>query len=228
MLRDRRCIILSAMPTEATELKTIFSENPEGIRRKLECPPRLRASGWDLPNLTQAEFVRGELIRVVERGRMIVDLYRDGTFVLAGQIHRNFLAWSDKSDSHFHPLALIELTVNFTRFYGLVLKDLEVPPDSVELRVELRNMHLANENTLLGSGAVGTFHPFGVGSKQAPEDNWSQEFAVAAKSYDPDRVAFLLIRELYLWFGHSEEAIPYTRDTGNGRVIDADQIASIR
>jgi hypothetical protein len=37
-----------------------------------------------------------------------------------------------------------------------------------------------------------------------------------------------LIRELYLWFGHSDEAIPYTKNTSNGTVIDADQIAQLR
>ena len=84
MIKNSRCMIIAAMPRQAAELKTIFSEQPESIRRKLESPPRLRASGWDLPTLAQAKILRGELIRVVERNRMIVDLYRDGTLILGG------------------------------------------------------------------------------------------------------------------------------------------------
>lgn len=227
MLKDGRSMILAAMPMEATELKTIFSDRPEGIRRKLEAPPRLRPSGWDLPTLAQAEFLRGELIRVVERERMIVDLYRDGTFILGGQIHRNFLAWSDKTDSHLHPLAMIELTVNFTRFYRLVLEDLRVPPDRIELRIEFRHMHLAGKKVGLGSGPVATYWPL-TGGREAPLDSWNKKLSIPAESFDPDRAAFSLIREAYLWFGHSDESIPYTKDTSDGVIIDAEQIAALR
>jgi hypothetical protein len=63
---------------------------------------------------------------------------------------------------------------------------------------------------------------------EAPAENWSKELVVPSEGYDPDQVAFSLIRELYVWFGHSEEAIPYTKDTGVGRVIDAEEIGGIR
>lgn len=227
MIKNSRCMILAAMTRQAAELNTIFSEQPESIRRKLESPPRLRASGWDLPTLTQAKILRGELIRVVERGRMIVDLYRDGTFILGGQIHRNFLAWSDKTDSHLHPLAMIELTVNFTRFYRSVLEDFRTPPQDIELRVELQNMHLEGEKTKLGSGPIEPYWPFS-GGKEAPTDSWNKEIVISAESYDPDRVAYSLIRELYVWFGYSDEAIPYIKNTPDGTVIDTDHIAQLR
>jgi hypothetical protein len=227
MIKNSRCMILAAMPRQSAELNTIFSEQPESIRRKLESPPRLRASGWDLPTLAQAKILRGELIQVVEPGRMIVDLYRDGTFIVGGQIHRNFLAWSDKNDSHLHPLALIELTVNFTRFYRLVLDDFRTLPQDIELRVELQNMHLEGEKTKLGSGPVAIYWPFS-GGKEAPTDSWNKEIVIPAESYDPDRAAYSLVRELYLWFGHSDEAIPYTKNTSSGTVIDADHIAQLR
>ena len=41
-------------------------------------------------------------------------------------------------------------------------------------------------------------------------------------------VFILLLRELYLWFGHVDEAIPYTKESEEGIVIDADMIATIR
>jgi hypothetical protein len=220
-------MIIAIMPTQAAELVTIFSEQPDSIKRKLESPPRLRGAGWDLPNLAQAKLLQGELIRVEERGRMIVDLYRDGTFILGGQIHRNFLAWSDKTDLHLHPLALIELTVNFIRFYQLVLQDFRVQPDHLKLRVEFRNMYLGAQKAQLGSGPVMTYWPMS-GGHDAPANAWNKEIVVSAASYDPDRAAFLLIREIYLWFGHLEESIPYTRDTPAGKVIDVDQIIALR
>jgi hypothetical protein len=226
-LKNTRCLILSAMPKEPSELTTIFSERPESIRRKLESPPRLRVSGWDLPSMSPAEFVRGELIRVVERGRQIVELYRDGTFILVGQIHRNFLAWSDKKEAHLHQLALVELIVNFARFYRSVIDDFLVPPQQIEFRTELKNMYLADERTRLGSGPIETSWPLG-GGKEAPADSFCKELVVSATPYSPDRTAFLLVQELYWWFGHSEEAIPYTTDGIDGKVIDAEQISRLR
>jgi hypothetical protein len=225
MMKNQRSLILSATPMEAAELRTVFSDRPGSIRRRLEDPPRLRDSGWDLQTLDHAKFLRGELIRV-ESFRMAVDLYRDGSLILGGLVYRDFLAWSDKSDLRIHPLALIELTVNFTRFYRLVLEDFRATPQRIGFRVELRNMHLANQKTLLRAGTAGAFR--GEGWMEAPADSWSADRVVSSERYDPDHVAFSLIRELYLWFGHSEEAIPYTKDTGDGRAINADQIASIR
>jgi hypothetical protein len=221
-------MVLAATPTESAELKSTFSDNPESIRRKLEHPPSVRQNGWDLPSLTQTEFVRGELIRVVERDRMMVDLYRDGAFILAGRIDRDFLAWSDKTDSHLHPLAMIELTLNFTRFYSLVLADFRTPPKEITFKIAFGNMHLANQKAELGRGPVGLWQPLGVGAREAPADAWSKELLISPVSYDPDCVAFLLIREVYLWFGHSEEAIPYTKNKEKCRAIDADEIASLR
>jgi hypothetical protein len=90
-------------------------------------------------------------------------------------------------------------------------------------------MHLEGKKTRLPAGAVGTYSwGFGTGMREAPEDNWGTSIPVESAPFDPDRVAFLLIRELYVWFGHSEDEIPYTKGNGDARVVDANQIAGIR
>jgi len=185
----------------------------------------LRPHGWDLPS-ARAELRGGELIRVIEQGRLAAELYRDGTFIVEAQIHQDFLAWSDKTDSQFHPLALIELIVNFTRFYRSILDDFLTPPNDIQFRVELRNMHLGNRKTTLSSGTVETHWPLGGGEKEAPSDSWTKGIIVAA-SFDEDRLAYALAKELYVWFGHSEEAIPYVTDTLEGKSIDVKRIQTI-
>lgn len=229
MFRNERSLILAATPMESAELRTIFSDQPDSIRRKMENPPALRGPGWDLPSSTQAEFVKGELIRTVERGRIVADLYRDGTLVVGAKVDRDFLAWSDKNDLRLHPLALIEVTINFTRFYQHVLADFRATPAQVKFRVELNNMHLEGQKVLLRSGSVQRFPALEGGArKEAPSDAWSKEFVVESGSYNPDEVAFRMIREIYLWFGHAEEAIPYTTEIEGMKVIDAAQIERIR
>jgi hypothetical protein len=227
-IQDSRALILAAGPTENIELKTVFSEAPGSIRRLLENPPELRHHGWGLGTGAQAILVGGEFVRA-ENFREVVDLYRDGFLILSAEVNRNFLAWSAEDDVRIHPLALIELVDNFTRFYRLVLDDARSRPQGVEFRLELKNMHVDGKKTRLPSGPVGTWDwQFGTGSKEAPAENWRKAITVDTKTYDADQVAFLLVRELYFWFGHSEEDIPYTRLTDGTKAIDVEQIFKIR
>ncbi len=227
-MKEKRSVILSAMPTERAELRTIFSDKPDSIRRQLEDPPRLRQSGWDLRTGDRAKFIRGELIRV-EGYRSTIDLYRDGTLIFGGLVNRDFLAWSDKTDARLHPLAFAEVVINFARFYQLVLGDLRTAPSRLEFQMDLRNMWLGEEKTRLPAGPVTNqwWEMMAGPPKEAPAETWSYKFLVASEAYNPDQVAFQLIHELYIWFGHSEESIPYKIQAEGGFISDAKAIASI-
>jgi len=135
---------------------------------------------------------------------------------------------SDKTDTRLHPLALTEVVINFARLYQQVLGDLRNPPSRLEFRIELRNLWLGSEKVRLPAGPV--LDPWWeerAAQRLAPADTWNYKPLVPAETYNPDRVAFQLARELYLWFGHSEESIPYKKETEAGTVSDADAIASI-
>jgi len=226
-MKEQRNLTLSAMPAEHVELRTVFSDAPGSIRHELEQPRSLRSSGWDLRTGDRAKFIGSELIRV-EGYRSIIDLYRDGTLIFGGLINCNFLAWSDKTDTRLHPLALTEVVINFARFYQRVLEDLRELPSRLELRVDLRNLWLGNEKARLPSGPVSDpWWEEWTSPKPAPADTWNCKLLIPAQTYNPERVAFQLLRELYLWFGHSEESIPYKKETDAGTVSDADAIASI-
>lgn len=229
MLADGRSLILSATPTQPSELRTIFSEKPEGIRRKLENPPTIRTSGWSLITSRQATFVQGELIRV-QGHRSIGDLYRDGTFIFAARINANFLAWSDQTDLNIHPLAMIELIANFTNFYAMVINDFRVTPDNLIFSASLKNLHLDGKLNVLLSGPVGEdiAWQFFAHRKTAPQNNWkSRDIIVPSESYDAEQLAYLITREIYIWFGFSDEDIPYMKTKGNSWAVDSDQLAAI-
>lgn len=229
MLADTRSLILSVTPTQPGELMTIFSDKPESIRRKLESPPVLREGGWGLRTSDHAKFVRGELIRV-QSHKVVADLYRDGTFIFAGRIASNFLAWSDGSDLNIHPLALIELVANFTGFYALVIGDFRAAPDQLLFSAALRNLHLNEARNSLPAGPVGKTPDwaFYTNHETAPANDWtSSDIFVSTHSFDPEEMAYQLVREIYIWFGLSDEDIPYLKETGNGRAVDTDNIAEI-
>jgi hypothetical protein len=91
-------------------------------------------------------------------------------------------------------------------------------------------MHLGNLKTSLGADEVARagWATFGGLQKVAPHENWTKSITVGSGTYEPDKIAFQLIRELYVWFGHSEDEIPYTKNANDARVIDVDKIIGIR
>ena len=227
-LKDKAVLIAYATPMESSEVRSIFSDRPESIRRRLENPPSIRGIGWGLATGASARFVEGQHLRV-ESYRVVTDLYRDGCLIFAGSISQDFLAWSDKKDARLHPLALIEVITNFMKFFRLVLDDLRTTPERVMVGLELDRLHLGSK-VHLPAGPIdptwGTLLSFGP-APEAPSDTWKWKILMDAAAYNPERIAFEFARELYVWFGLAEEDVPYTTGEGDDRRIDLEQISRI-
>jgi len=50
---------------------------------------------------------------------------------------------------------------------------------------------------------------------------------ITTEAYEPRRVAFLLLRDLYGWFGHTEEDVPYAQGEIDEKRIDTSAINAI-
>jgi hypothetical protein len=222
---DTRTLAIMITPAPRSELRSIFSDNPNSIRRAVEDPPELRAHGWGIRTGGAAQFIDGNFIQN-ESDRKVVNLYRDGELIIAARIDRDFLAWGDKSDSIVHPLAFVEFVTNTLIFYRLVLADMRITPQSLQIEVRLSNLLKDSTGTALPAGPI-TNLGWTFGSKPAPAAALSRAIAVDASTYDPSRAAFLLLREVYVWFGHPEEEIPYTTGTGDEKVIDISATTAI-
>lgn len=220
---DERALVISAFPTEPAEVTSIFSSGTGTVRWKLEHPPTLRSGGWDLATEKAAEIVRGELLRI--RGfRKILDLFRDGTFVFACVASNEFLAWTSAIEK-LHPIALVEIMYNFCAFYRIVGAELNPPPKNLGFRVAMRDLHKSGIRTKLGPGTVnsiGQIMPDYL--REAPDDLFSLEKKIVPTDYDPEALAFELLREVYLWFGLPEDKVPYVRMRDDRRVIDLDAL----
>jgi hypothetical protein len=224
-LHKTRVLILAAYPTESTELKTLFSKQQDSLRQRVKHPPELRYSGWDLGSSDQVQSIEGKLVRSVEGQRKVLDVYRDGCLIFAAPADSSFLAWASNDGRRLNPIALIEVVTNFLRFYSFVLNDMRLGPSKVVFHIQLRNLGLDGIRTYLPPYGVNSIDfRFGYHAKEAPTDNCSAQLTVEADAYDPDRIAYELVRELYLWFGHEEEVIPYTKAEDGISKIDVDQI----
>ena len=220
-----RRMVLSALPLPSNELRTLFRSGDGTIRRLLERPPTLRQAGWDLETGDAAQLIRGQRVRVANGDRKVLDLYRDGTFVFSCRADDWFLAWaSPHGQQRINPLALVEVVFSFTEFYKHVVDDLDTPPREIQVRADFRNLHEGGQRTSLVPHALGTYAQIlNMHAHEAPDNDFSFVRTISATEYDPAVVAYVIVREIYLWFGIDEDGIPYiTKDSGVPKVdVDA-------
>ncbi len=223
---NKRLMILSAHPHPLTELGSIFSNNPDSIRRKLENPPYLRYSGWNINTLDQSRIVKGKSIRVKNGDRKVIDLYRDGGMIFVCLADEKFLAWSGTETNQFiYSLSLIEVVYEFVRFYKLVTEDMKTAPAKVTLKARFKNMYLNNVITRIS--------PYKLNSSQvplpvdAPEDDFEVVVDCDFADFNVGKMAYRLVEEIYLRFGIETNIIPYTKDVGGVKEIDPEQILAV-
>jgi len=220
-LKERRTITISVYTNQPTQLKSIFLTGENSIRKHLEHPPTLRYGGWDLRTLDQAKIIRGEMIRVTNANRKVIDLYRDGTLVFVGLAEPTFFAWNDKNKQKLNPLAVIEVIYSFFSFYKFVLDDMSELPNDFTVRVDFRNLHSGGEKSYLVPHLVtGHDYLFELDKVDAPYDGDSLSKTFSTNNYDIAVIGFEITKEIFLWFGIEEDKVPYIKTENNLQMID--------
>jgi hypothetical protein len=225
-LNKRSFFALTAQPTDVRSLQTVFSSQPKSINSRTQTPPKLRSMGWTVEGTEGPTIVRGEFIRMTNGRRKVLDLYLDGTMIFAVPVDKDFLTWG-KKDGMINPLALIEVTSSFMSLYAEVLNDFNDPPEEICLGTRF---HFTDINAAsLGPGEVGSIAQM-VGTEQRPppERDWQKTFSVAVKDFNAEVATYDAIRQIYLWFGLSDDKVPYSREKKGRRAVDFEKIAGIQ
>lgn len=230
---NKRIIILIAYSKEKSmELKSLFTNENDSIKRKLEQPSlnygKIRQSGWSLETLDQGKIIEGKFVRVQNEDK-IIDLYNDGTLIFAGRADEYFLAWPSEDGLSINPLALVELVYNFVSFYHEVVNDFNIKPNSILLEFKFLHMHINDKKSYLRRGPIDA--PFKGEKYEAPQDSYSIEtpLNVNVKDFDDGKateIAYKIIEKIYLWFGIPLDIgnIPYTTKVNSVLSIDIEQI----
>ena len=61
----------------------------------------------------------------------------------------------------------------------------------------------------------------------APSDAVVKRLITDTVAFEPDRVAYQLVREIYAWYGLAENSIPFVTVTDEKLVIDTKAISNI-
>ena len=225
-MQDKRAMILTCYPGSHTRLKTLFISNPGSMKSILESPPIIRERGFGTRVLDKATII-GMFCRVTGGKRKVIDLYKDGVLIAGFKADIDFLCWAMR-DLIFNPVALIESIYNFVQLYKCVIDDMTEKPKKICFRIDLRNLHMANEKNKLAIGDLEDIKILEEDEIQsAPQDSWSYILEVELEDFELSRVANNITEMIYNYFGLDIEDIPYTKETDGLKSIDIEQIKSI-
>ncbi|MGB6875599.1 MAG: hypothetical protein WBD87_06150 [Candidatus Acidiferrales bacterium] len=234
MKNEMPVFIYSMVPLQTTSYKTFFEAGP--LKSLLENPGQLRSAGWDLTTNNHARIIKGDYIELTGAERKRIQVYEDGSLFVRVSADNDFLSWGLNSNNfrempRLNTLALIEFSLNFCRLCSALTKHMEPQPPEVELKVEIRNAFFDKSKLFLIPHPVSTYgFAFTDDRHYAPEASTTRRQSVATEQLQsrPDVVAFLLVRQIFLWFGAAPDMIPYSSNEQNLKFIDENKIRNPR
>ena len=216
-LDKQRYYCLATCPAFKTEVRSLLSSTEGSIAHKMDNPPRVRENGWGLNSGSPSKLESGQFRRNMIQEQRVMDLYRDGTLIFACRADEANLG-HNFTNKQINPIALVETTFVYFKFYGLVLKDFTKSIEELRIFVQMDNLHK--------DGIITSLHPYDTMSisqgsmherKEARDHRYSTIIQLATNPYDESEAAFKALREVYSWFGIEEQKIPYQNSRG-GRI----------
>jgi hypothetical protein len=211
--------VLGATPNRPLQLRG-FEQRDSDLARLVAEPPQLRPNGFDLGADRQAHVVRGELLRSRLAGWKAIDVWRDGFVAFAAPGNDDFLCWGRGPRGLINPLVLAESCYLFVELVRAVYRLADAPPETIEYRIGFRRAVTDDVSLSLPAYGLGALRG-PILARQAPEANRDLVVSVPPETAT-GVVAFRLLQEVYLWFGHRREEMPYHRDRDNVTVLDPD------
>ena len=219
---------LVATPKPKVQVPTLFESRAGEVVQLLKDPPSLRYAGFSQHTGAFPEIVEGKLRRALQPGFASLELWADGTMIFAADGGDDYLSWGERasrdSPLRINQIVLLESTYVFLKLISQLSKYYLPTPDQIEFQMHLRNLVSEVAPCLLGAGRVHEFsRAMEKPIRKAPRP--SAKFVTMTQEIDPGKVAFDLVSQVYTWFGHDYENIPYASIDDNGqRRINEDAI----
>jgi hypothetical protein len=234
MKTDSPVFVYSMIPVETTSYKNLFERGP--LWSLLEKPGQLRYAGWDLTTNERVRIIKGEYLELANAERKRLQVYEDGSFFVRASAGQDFLSWgmnsaNFKESARLNTLAVIEFSLSFCNLCSALVRYMDPEPSHLDLIFEIRNAFLGESKLFLIPHFVSS-HSFTFSDDRhyAPDSSGTKKIRVAIEQLKsrPDVVAFLLVRQIFLWFGVQPNMIPYSLASGDLKFIDEQQIKNAR
>jgi hypothetical protein len=223
-LADVPSFFLLAAPAQPLRLTGLYSSK-SAEHQAISEPPMYRNLGFDLNPHTQVQYVRGELIRRVTNGRKGLELWQDGTLIFVGRNDEDFLGWAvkrreeEEKNRYINNYVLTEVVSLFLVLAVQVFDSVQDPPQTVN--VAFGFMQQNEDATTYELSDKEISRQFGSFSgNRMPAENKTFWIEFGLKGAVPEVEALKLLKEIYHWFGITDERIPYVDQKSNPERVD--------
>ena len=216
---------LIAYPDHPVNLVKIVESSHSTLVQLLENPPEIRGRGFDIKTGSESRLVAGKLRRTFIENYKLLELHRDGCAIFVA--NGDWLFWGRDREKHMliNQLLLVEVIYNFCCF---ALSALRAQPDDVD-RIHLQ----LSLPQLTGKHASLKLQPDELDAydlddyRVAPKSTETFSLSIDLIQATPGGVAFLLLAEIYAWFGLEHDRIPYIKLDNGVRTVDPESILNI-
>jgi hypothetical protein len=208
---DEPLIYFMASPEGECEFPTLFKSRGERVVRLIERPPQLRPQGFEIWAGDVSEIVLGRVRRNMIAGHRLIELWKDGLFIFIAPGDEGFLGWRmggwDRP-IHISNFVLVESVLMFCWLIKLIYEEAEPRPQALRLTVGFDNLTRPSGPATLGTAPEGKM-PFRGDVRKAPGPNLEVYQLTELSDYDPERLAYLLVADIYNGFGYDALSVPH-------------------
>jgi hypothetical protein len=221
-LSDVPSFFLLAAPVQPVRLSGLYSSKSVEYKAISE-PPAYREMGFDLNTHTPVQYVRGELIRRVTNGRKELELWQDGTLIFVGRNDEDFLGWAvrrkEGENLYVNNYVVTEVISLFLVLTIRIFSSTQEPPQRVRvgfgfMREKAEGATYELSHTPI-SPQVGSFQ-----GRKVPAENKTFWIDFELRDAVPEVEALKLLKEIYHWFGITDEQIPYVDSSSIPERVD--------
>jgi len=229
-LLERPSFVLTAIPDRPLNLSGLFESNSSELVRLIESPPEVRSSGFNLGTGERSKIIKGKFRRAVEVGYKAIEVHRNGMVIFVVDGGSDGLCWGRPGRQQhsllINQIALIEYVYLFCCLAHSIHSSQMQENEKVMIGAEILNLSLNGTPPKLEPGHPDRFGGFSS-AKSAPEGSGKVTCEVNLSDL-PERAAFLLLSEIYIWFGIETDKIPLTKLTPNQeKIIDRDALQQL-
>lgn len=207
------------------DFPTLFTSRSERVVRLIDRPPQLRPQGFEVEAGDYSEILQGQLRRNVLQGYRLIELWRDGLFIYIAQGDEDFLGWrmgGENKPIHINNFVLAESILVFCWLMEFIFEEADPKPPVLRLSVGFDNMTRPSGSATLRDAPESRLP--GGHRRQAPEKRIEVHQLVEWNDYDPARLAYLLLEDIYHWFGFESQVVPFVDRTGPAPKLDVVKI----
>lgn len=200
-----------ASPEGDCDFPTLFMSRGEPVVGLIERPPQLRSNGFEIYAGDRSEILHGKLRRNMIAGHRLIELWKDGIFIFIAQGDEDFLGWRTSGFDrpiHISNFVLAECTLMFCWLMKLIFEEASPKPAALRLTVGFDNLTRPSGPATLGSAPEGR-NRFIHDLRTAPGPKLEVYQLAELADFDPERLAFLLMADIYNAFGFDSRNVPY-------------------